>query len=279
MIVRYSPAKVNLFLRVLRKRADGYHDILSLMQRISLCDEMSFSLREEDGIVLKCTDRSLPEDRNNIVYRAAEAILSGEAEHRGVEITLNKKIPLAAGLGGGSSNAATTLLALNEMLTAGHSKEDLMKIGARLGADVPFFVFEGAALASGIGDHLEAVKNLPPMWFVLVNPCFEISTRYVYESLRLGLTKDPIKYRMPRFETVSHVAEELYNDLEKVSLQRYPVLSEIKERLMANGALGSLMSGSGPTVFGVFDNEEDSKRASGELEKEQIGLVFTVHSI
>jgi len=200
MIVRQSPAKVNLFLRVLGKRADGYHDILSLMQRISLCDEMSFALRG-DGIVVRCPGSSLPEDRGNIVYRAAEGMLADVPGHTGVEIVIHKKIPVAAGLGGGSSNAATTLVTLNEMMGTPYSTEELMEMGARLGADVPFFIFGRTALASGIGDRLEPVEDIPRLWFVLVNPGFEVSTGDIYERLKLGLTKEPIKYRMPRFLT------------------------------------------------------------------------------
>ena len=278
MIVRQSPAKVNLFLRVLGKRADGYHDILSLMQRISLCDEMSFALKGE-GIVVKCPGSTLPEDRNNIVYRAAEEILAHVSGHTGVEITIHKEIPVAAGLGGGSSNAATTLVTLNEMMGTPCSTQELMHMGARLGADVPFFVFGRTALASGIGDHLKPMDGIPPIWFVLVNPGFEVSTGDIYERLRLGLTKEPIKYRMPRFLTVSHIARGLYNDLEKVSLHLHPILSEIKELLMVHGAEGSLMSGSGPTVFGIFRDENDAKKAERQLQKTQVGSVFVAYSI
>jgi len=278
MIVRPSPAKVNLFLRVLRKRADGYHDILSLMQRISLCDEMSFSLRDE-GIVVKCPGTSLPEDRGNIVCRAAEAILARANGNTGVEITIHKKIPVAAGLGGGSSNAATALVTLNEMAETNLGTEELMRMGARLGADVPFFIFGRTALASGIGDRLEAVDGIPRIWFVLINPGFEISTREVYESLQLGLTEDSRQYTMPRFTTMSRVAEELYNDLENVSLPLYPALSEIKGHLMAQGALGSLMSGSGSTVFGIFESEDSARKAEVKLREAHVGSVFVASSI
>jgi len=278
MIVRQSPAKVNLFLRVLRKRADGYHDILSLMQRISLCDEMSFSLRDE-GIVVKCPGTSLPEDRGNIVCRAAEAVLARANGKTGVEITLHKKIPIAAGLGGGSSNAATALVTLNEMAGTNLGTEELMRMGARLGADVPFFIFGRTALASGIGDRLEAVDGIPRIWFVLINPGFEISTREVYESLQLGLTEDSRQYTMPRFTTMSRVAEELYNDLENVSLPLYPALSEIKGHLMAQGALGSLMSGSGSTVFGIFESEDSARKAEVKLREAHVGSVFVASSI
>ncbi|MBW2557758.1 MAG: 4-(cytidine 5'-diphospho)-2-C-methyl-D-erythritol kinase [Deltaproteobacteria bacterium] len=278
MIVRQSPAKVNLFLRVLRKRDDGYHDILSLMQRISLCDEMSFDLKG-NKIVVKCPGSSLSENRDNIVYRAAEAILSDVSPDSGVEITIYKRIPIAAGLGGGSSNAATTLVTLNEMMGTPCSTQELMRMGAELGADVPFFIFGKTALASGIGDCLKPVESIPNLWFILVNPGFEVSTRDIYGNLKLGLTKEPIKYRMPRFMTLSHVAKGLYNDLEKVSLRLYPALLDIKELLMANGALGSLMSGSGPTIFGIFGNEADAKRTECNLKEARIGSIFRVYSI
>jgi len=278
VIVRQSPAKVNLFLRVLRKRDDGYHDILSLMQRISLCDEMSFDLKGSK-IVVKCPGSSLPENKDNIAYRAAEVILSGVSCHSGVEITINKRIPVAAGLGGGSSNAATTLVTLNEMTGIKYSTEELMEMGADLGADVPFFVFGKTALASGIGDRLKPVEIVPNLSFILINPGFEISTREIYENLKLGLTKEPIKYRMPRFVTMSHVVKGLCNDLEKVSLRFYPALSKIKELLTANGALGSLMSGSGPTVFGIFKNDDDARKAEIRLKEAQAGSVFRAYSI
>ncbi len=278
MIVRQSPAKVNLFLKVLRKRSDGYHDILSIMQRISLYDEMKFDLKGT-GIRIICPGGVVPENKDNIAYKAAEVILSGVSCHPGIEITINKKIPVAAGLGGGSSNAATTLVTINEMTGAKYSTGELMKIGAKLGADVPFFIFGKTALASGIGDRLEPVKDIPKLWFILVNPGFEIYTRDIYENLKLGLTKEPIKYRMPRFATMSHVAEGLYNDLEGVSFRFYPVLSDIKKRLTANGALGSLMSGSGPTVFGLFKNEVEARKAEQNLKEAQIGSVFRAYSI
>jgi len=280
MIIRQSPAKVNLFLRVLRKRDDGYHDILSLMQKISLYDEMRFDLKGE-GVKLICPRGMVPENENNIVYRAAEAILSNGSGHSGVEITIHKKIPVAAGLGGGSSNAATTLVTLNEMTGGRYSTEDLMKIGAGLGADVPFFVLGKTSLVSGIGDRIKPADGIPKLWFILVNPGFEVSTRDIYENLKLGLTKEPIKYRMPRFTTVTHVVKELYNDLEKVSFRFYPVLSDIKELLTANGALGSLMSGSGPTIFGIFRSEAEAERAESKLQKAWTGTgsVFRAYSI
>ena len=278
MIIRQSPAKVNLFLRVLRKRGDGYHDIISLMQKINLCDEMSFDLKGNE-VKVACPGGLAPENNNNIAFRAAETILSDVSCHSGVEITIHKRIPVAAGLGGGSSNAATTLVVLNEMTGMKRSTDELMRMGAKLGADVPFFVFGKTALASGIGDRLKPVDDIPKLWFILVNPGFEVSTRDIYEKVRLGLTKGPIKYSIPRFVMMSHVAEWLSNDLERVTLPLYPVLSDIKRLLMVNGALGSLMSGSGPTVFGIFRNEADAERAECSMKEARIGSVFRACSI
>ena len=267
MITKASPAKVNLYLRVLRKREDGYHDILSLMQRISLCDEMTFS-PGANRIFIRCPGSSLPEDENNIVYRAAAAFYSRIAARPDVEITIRKKIPIAAGLGGGSSNAATTLMTLNEISGCPLTREELLGIGAKLGADVPFFIFGNTAWASGIGDHMIEAAALPPLWFVLINPGFEVSTKLVYQGLNLGLTNGRINYSIPRFYTEGDVIRSFRNDLEKVTLKLHPVLEQIKSLLLANGAGGALMSGSGPTVFGVFTDEESALRAEHRLRKQ-----------
>jgi 4-diphosphocytidyl-2-C-methyl-D-erythritol kinase len=278
VIKKLSPAKLNLFLKILRKREDGYHDIVSLMQKISLYDEMTFSLKG-DRITVVCPDSTLPENEGNIIFRAVDALFSHTHHSQGIEITVNKKIPIAAGLGGGSSNAATALVTLNEMTGFNLSQEELINLGAKIGADVPFFILGKTAWASGIGDHLEAAHDIPHMWFVLVNPGFEISTKEVYENLKLALTNDTIKYNMPRSETVSDIADKLYNDLERVSLGLYPALRKIKELLMAHGALGSLMSGSGPTVFGIYESQERALKAEYELKRLQVGSVFSAHTI
>ena len=266
MIRKLSPAKVNLHLTVFGKRPDGYHDILTLMQQVSLYDEMEFSLLES-GIIIKCPGSPLPEDEGNIAYRAARAFFSYISSTAGIAINIKKKIPLAAGLGGGSSNAAATLLALNEM-TGGHlSKDELMEMGSKLGADVPFFIFGKKAWASGIGDCLREAENIPPLWFVLVNPGFPVSTKMVYEKLNLGLTKDFINYSIPRFQLdlAKNRIEGLKNDLEPVTLGLYPSLSPLKKLLLGAGAVGALMSGSGPTVFGIFAGEEQARAAKAEL--------------
>ncbi|MEA1935983.1 MAG: 4-(cytidine 5'-diphospho)-2-C-methyl-D-erythritol kinase [Thermodesulfobacteriota bacterium] len=278
MVIKRSPAKINLHLRVLGKREDGYHDIATLMQRISLYDEIEFSPREK-GIVVKCPGTPLPENEDNIVYKAAKSLFSQASCHSGIEITIRKKIPIAAGLGGGSSNAATTLITLNDLMKFNYSTENLMKIGAKLGADIPFFVFGKTAWAFGIGDRLQAAKNIPQLWFVLVNPRFDISTKMIYESLNLRLTNTTEKFSIRGFSTIGDIVRELYNDLEKVTLNLHPILKELKELLLSCGALGSLMSGSGPTVFGIFADKKGALKAEERLKAKEKWAVFRAHSI
>ncbi|MCE5266160.1 MAG: 4-(cytidine 5'-diphospho)-2-C-methyl-D-erythritol kinase [Deltaproteobacteria bacterium] len=277
MITTGSPAKINLYLRVLRKREDGYHDILSLMQKISLSDEMTFA--GGGGIAVHCPGTALPEDEGNIVYRAAAAFFDRIGTPPGIDITIRKRIPIAAGLGGGSSNAATTLMTLNKMHGSPLSREELMKMGSRLGADVPFFIFGDTAWACGIGDRFPESPCLPPLWFVLVNPGFEISTKWVYQELNLGLTKGGINYSIPRFSTTEDLIRGLTNDLERVTTRLHPVLDQIKALLLENGARGALMSGSGPTVFGVFTDRETAGRAEKELGRGTPWAVFVAHSL
>lgn len=269
---------MNLILKVLGKREDGYHELATLMQRISLCDEMIFIPRNR-GIVLHCSEKTLPTDEGNIVVRAARLFFDYIGWPEGIEITLQKKIPLAAGLGGGSSNAATTLLALNEMTAAGISRGKLMEMGVRLGADVPFFIFKETAWAFGVGERLQKAEGVPKLCFVLVNPGIELSTRRVYEGLKYGLTKQPIQYNIPRLQTVPQIIRGLHNDLEEVSEKICPVIREIKDSMRAAGALGALMSGSGATVFGICANSEDAERAETEMREAGFPFVGTVHSL
>ncbi len=277
---RFAPAKINLFLRVLGRRADGYHDILSLMQKISLYDELTFLPRPE-GIILKCSNVNLPTNEDNLVFRAARLIFDHTNYSSGIEITLNKQIPLAAGLGGGSSDAATTLMALNELCFFGLKKNQLIKMGAKLGADVPFFIFANTALASGIGNKLKACKKFPKLHFVLINPLFSLSTKTVYENLNLTLTSEKINYSIPRFFAIGDITRELHNDLEEVSLKLHPELANLKQVLLHHGALGALMTGSGPTVFGIFSDEKSAEKAQIAIDKELSGkcAVFFARSI
>ena len=262
-----APAKINLFLRVMDKRADNYHNIASLMQKITLCDELSFSLRPQ-GIILNCPDSDLPNTVDNLVFRAVRAIFDYVNYTSGIEIKLFKKIPQAAGLGGGSSDAATTLMAINEICELNLHKNQLMELGAKIGADVPFFIFSNAALAYGIGDKLTDMPNLPKLNLVLINPGFPLSTKVVYENLNLRLTSEKINYSIPPILTLNNLISELHNDLESVSIKMHPDLQNLKQLLLDHGAQGALMSGSGPTLFGIFSDENSAKKALNSIKQE-----------
>jgi 4-diphosphocytidyl-2-C-methyl-D-erythritol kinase len=275
---RLAPAKVNLCLHVLGRRADGYHELAMLMQRVSLYDRIAAELTAKPGVRVCCQGVTLAPGEENIAGRAAAMMLEQADCGGGVDLVIEKKIPVAAGLGGGSSDAATVLLALNEMLDVGLSVERLMELGVQLGADVPFFVFEEAAWATGIGERLEKAAGLPPVWYVLVNPGFSVSTAWVYRKLGLTLPGDVA--RLPRFPgTIRELVGQLHNDLECVTLVEFPVVAEIKEVLSGLGALGVLMSGSGPTVFGVFATEAAARKAEAQLLKVSGWNVFAVQPV
>lgn len=257
---RLAPAKVNLFLHILAKRPDGYHDLASVMQQISLFDELDFKLCP-GGITLSCPGTDLPVGKENLVYRAAAALFDYAGYSGGVEITLTKNIPSGAGLGGGSSDAATTLMALDELCSLNVSREQLMKIGASLGADVPFFMVAPSAYATGTGTVLKPISYVPRLNLVLIKPHFSLSTKDVYQGLNLALTKKKNHYSIPRFYNMDDVVRLLHNDLEAVSFRMRPELADFRQILMGEGALGVLMSGSGPTMFGIFEDEKSARKA------------------
>lgn len=273
-----APAKINICLHVLRRRADGYHDLAMLMQRVSLCDKISMAFTDGGDIRVQCDGVTLPDGQQNIAMRAAAALFERAGSSRGLDIVIEKNIPVAAGLGGGSSDAATVLMGLNEMLDLGLSAGELMEIGVKLGADVPFFIFKRPAWATGIGDRLEKVDGLPRLWYVLVNPGLEVSTAWVYQNLRLTSPDDNL--RIPRFSgAVDEVVDILYNDLETVTVERYPLITEIKQKLVDLGAHGALMSGSGSTVFGVFSDGEMARAAAGQMASRPGWRAFAVEPI
>jgi len=262
-----SPAKVNLRLEVLGRRNDGYHELRTIMQRINLCDELEISL-SKGGLDVVSEGEEIPQGFENIAYRAAKSILDRFKVDVGIRIFIRKTIPVASGLGGGSSNAATTLMGLNTLLELSLTKGELFRMGTRLGADVPFFVFEKPALATGIGNRLKEIDLPSPIWIVLVNPGIKVSTAWVYKKLNAGLTKKRNNYSMvPPMACISDVADFLHNDLETVTIERYPEVQKIKECLIDEGATGALMSGSGPTVFGVFSNKELADKAFHRLSR------------
>ena len=267
-----APAKINLFLRVTGRRADGYHTLQTRMQKVGLFDLLEVQ-RGGEGVRLHCVGADLPENADNLVHRAASLFLETVAQRRGrtlggVKISLTKNIPIAAGLGGGSSDAAAALKALNFLFEAGLTAGELAAIGLELGADVPFFLADTpAALAVGIGEILTPVAPLSGCFVLLVNPGFSVSTRWVYQTFALTTEEkttifknfresaDPA-VRLGLSVTVKGLPAALENDLETVTITRYPEIGRIKEELLAHGAVAALMSGSGPTVFALFSDQQ-----------------------
>jgi len=273
-----APAKVNYRLDVLRRRSDGYHDLRMIMQRIDLCDEIAIVPSDLPGIRVTCDRQGVPDGPANIAWRAADALLRIARQRVGLDIAITKKIPVAAGLGGGSSDAATVLMGMNELLGLKLSDERLMEIGVKLGADVPFFIFKRSALAEGIGERLSPIAEIPALWLVLVNPNIHVSTAWVYQNLQL--TTAVVEHIIPLFyKSIADLCTILANDLESVTIGQFPVIGEIKERLLAAGARCALMSGSGPTVFGLFESAAGARQAAQELSGESGWFVTAVKTL
>jgi 4-diphosphocytidyl-2-C-methyl-D-erythritol kinase len=263
MMQKKSPCKVNLLLNILCRRPDGFHELETIMQPVRLCDEITFE-RTGKGIKLSCSDKSLPVDSRNLVFRAAEKFFAASKISGGIKIHLEKKIPLAAGLGGGSGNAATTLLALNELRGNPLAPEKLSEIAALLGSDVPFFLQDKPALATGRGEKIEPLEDFPALEdkaFFLIHPGFGISTPWAYQNLtRFPNAVNGQKGRAQRLiellqtGDLKAAATEFYNSLEAPALEKYPILQLYQEFLLANGAKAALMSGSGSTTFAICEN-------------------------
>lgn len=270
-MIIYSPAKINLFLKVVKRRDDGYHDIVTIMQPVSIYDEISLRATDGQGIAIACDNRTIPLDSTNIAYKAADAFLGYTGLKIHISINLKKKIPAAGGLGGGSSNAASVLMCLNEITNTKLSREELMTIGAKLGSDVPFFMHRGSAIATGRGDNIEAIE-LPKFWYIIINPLFPVSTAWVYGNLHLTKKQEDINIfalkKQIRAVSVLNIKDILENDLEVVTSEKYHEIRDIKALLKDLGAKGALMSGSGPTVFGVFENKKLAESAYNCIKKE-----------
>jgi 4-diphosphocytidyl-2-C-methyl-D-erythritol kinase len=266
-----APAKINLYLKITGRREDGYHYLATLMQKISLFDQIVIE-KIESGIQLHCPNSDLPEDESNIAFRAAkiflEAVVRQQGGETGVAITLSKFIPVAAGLGGGSSDAAAVLRGLNQLFATSCSEKELLSMGASLGADVPFFVADRpVAWATGIGDQLYSALPLLGYKFIIVNPGFSVSTPWVYDKFALTVGKNINNLKNLQnsdanndlhrvFSSRAIRLDELVNDLEQVTSSYYREIEVLKQRLVKGGAVAAMMSGSGPTVFGLFQISE-----------------------
>ena len=265
-VIVETPAKVNLCLSVLGKRQDGYHEVEMVMQAIGLFDTVTVR-PAEGGITVRCGAQGVPDGEANIAWRAAQAMLdrAGLSSSPGLEIDILKRIPVAAGLGGGSSDAAAVIAACNRLLGLDLDQRELAAIGTGLGMDVPFFFHGPTALAQGRGEVLTGLPPPAPFWVLLVNPGFETSTAWVYKNVNFGLTKRADCNNIASLP-VGKIAEMLHNDLETVTAAAHPVIGEMERALIDAGALGARMSGSGPTVFGVFASETGCRDAARMLE-------------
>ena len=278
-----SPCKVNLLLNILGKRADGFHELETVMQPVNLCDELTFE-RANSGIKLTCSDPSLPTDASNLVHRAASIFFQRSQIDSGVRIHLEKNIPMAAGLGGGSGNAATTLLALNELFDTPLAKEQLHELAASLGSDIPFFLQTQPALATGRGEKIEPLqpfRALEGCAFLLVHPGFGIATAWAYKELaRFPQAFNGERGRATRLISLldsgdlRKASAEFYNSLEAPALEKYPWLSLLQDFLRQNGAAAALMSGSGSTTFAIARDLCGAQELE-ERVREKFGRVWT----
>jgi 4-diphosphocytidyl-2-C-methyl-D-erythritol kinase len=275
-----APAKINFMLKVVGKRSDGYHDLVSVMVPVDLYDYIYLHSTRKAGIWLTCRGLSLPSGEGNLVFSAAEAFYREAGITPYIGLTLDKVIPVGAGLGGGSSDAAVTLLALNDHHEKLLSKQRLLAIAAKLGADVPFFLYRRACIATGIGDILEPLDLWPRLWYLIVKPACNVSTEWVYRNFKLELTsttsEDILNYLKKQPFEISRLLE---NDLEKVTASYYPVILTIKKALLEAGASGASMSGSGSSVFGVFTDRHRLNDAARVVSSLNLGQVFAVRGL
>jgi len=270
-----APAKLNLRLKITGRRADGYHELVSIMVPVDLFDLLDLRVIRERRIKLSCEGLQVPADERNLVYQAALSFFSKAGIQQGVAIKLTKNIPVAAGLGGGSSDAAATLMSLNEICSQPLNPSELHAIAAELGADVPFFLHGEPSLATGIGDVLEPLQEWPTFWYVIVTPPIQVSTSWVYGALKLELTRGEYDYIVKFLKNDPFaVSAILENDLEEVTSSRFPIIESIKTFLMNAGAEGALMTGSGPSVFGVFSSLNQALSAKKFLISQSLGDVF-----
>jgi 4-diphosphocytidyl-2-C-methyl-D-erythritol kinase len=266
-----SFAKINWTLEILGRRPDGYHEVRTLLQTVSVADELTFELTERE-ISLHCDHPDVPCDETNLAYRAAKSLSDFAGIDKGVRIRIDKRLPVAAGLGGGSSNGAVTLLALQRLWDIPIEPRDLFGLAAKLGADAPFFLIGGVCLGVGRGDEVYPLADINEEFLLLVNPGIAVSTREAYADLPSELTKPEAVIKMPLSFEAAYIAMAapgaavpLINDLENPVFARRPALVDVKRRLKQAGASGVLMSGSGSTVFAIFDSAETRARAEDEL--------------
>lgn len=260
-----APAKINIGLDVIRRREDGYHEVKMIMQSIRLFDRLTLTKSDTPGIRLTTNLSFLPVNKDNLVFKSAQLLMDEFCIDGGLTIHLEKRIPVAAGMAGGSTDAASCMLAMNDLYQLGLSKHQLMKRGITLGADIPYCILKGTALSEGIGEKLSTIPRTPDCFILIAKPGIHVSTRFVYSNLILNeKTPHPDIDRMIRAmkqQDLKELCRHLGNVLETVTIPAHPEIAAIKECMLENGALGSLMSGSGPTVFGIYDDLDKAKAA------------------
>ena len=276
-------AKINLGLDVVRRREDGYHEVRMVMQTIHLFDRLEISRNDSGRITMETNLSFLPTNENNLVYKAAKLLQDEFAIKDGVHVWLHKYIPVAAGMAGGSTDAAAVLYGMNRIFELGLTKEQLMERGVKIGADVPYCIMRGTALAEGIGEKL---TKLPPMVkcpVLIAKPQISVSTKFVYENLKLN--DNTIHPDIDRLVAdisegdLIRIAADMGNVLETVTIPEYPVIAEIKENMMQNGAVKAMMSGSGPTVFGLFADESTAVKAYEAMKESNLAKQVYLTSI
>lgn len=259
-------AKVNLGLDVLRRREDGYHELRMIMQTVDLYDTLTLEKTEEEGIAMTCNIDGLPCDESNLVYKSAKLMFEEYNLPGGISMHLEKRIPMAAGMAGGSTDAAAVFNGMNELYDLNESKERLCELGVKIGADVPYCIVGGTALSEGIGELLTMLPNVPDCVVLIAKPDFDVSTKYVFENLHANsLTYHPDIDAMAdaiRAGDLAGVVKVMDNVLETVTEAKYTEITDIKNVMKEHGAMRAMMSGSGPTVFGLYEEVKDAKAAA-----------------
>ena len=276
-------AKINLGLDVIRKREDGYHEVCMVMQTIHLFDRLEIAKNTSGLITMETNLSFLPTNENNLVYKAAKLLADEFDIKDGIHVNLNKRIPVAAGMAGGSTDAAAVLYGVNKIFDLGLSTEDLMKRGVKIGADVPYCIMRGTALAEGIGEKLTALPPMVKCPVLIAKPAINVSTKFVYENLKLNdATVHPDMNKLIsdiKEKDLQKISSDMGNVLESVTIPAYPVIEEIKDHMKNHGAVGAMMSGSGPTVFGLFDNQLTAENAYEAMKQSELAKQVYLTSI
>lgn len=270
-VVLKARAKINLGLDVIRKREDGYHDVRMIMQSLALYDRVEMEKMDDASIVITTNRSYLPTNEDNLMYKAAKLMMDTYHIQGGVRIALEKMIPVAAGMAGGSSDAAAVLVGMNQLYNLGVKQSELMELGVKIGADVPFCILRGTALSEGIGEKLRRVASLPSCPILIAKPGINVSTKFVYENLKLNeeTVHPDIDGMIAALQKndLDGVCGLFGNVLESVTINAYPIIADIKQKMIEMGAKNSLMSGSGPTVFGIFNSKDEAYSCANALKE------------